>query len=402
MNRNDKIVALADELETYVISARRKIHEYAEIGGEEIKTHQFICNELEKMNLSYETIADTGVLAILDTNKPGPKIALRADIDALPMAENEYNLKHKKVCVSKNPNTCHACGHDAHTAMLLASVQILVKMKEALTGSFYFCFEEGEETGKGNQQMLEALEKIKPDTVWAIHVRSELESGKLSIESGPRMAGAAVLQINVNGRGGHGSRPDQCLNPTFAAACIVANIPGAFVNQLEAGDIVTYGVTTIQAGGTGNIIPDSASIQGSLRFFSTKAGEQAVNIIKKVAAHTATMHGCTVDTDKTNVVIGPVINNQECSEIAYRAIQETMPESITKCEKWYASESFSLYLKNYPGVMAFLGVGNEEKGTTAVHHNEYFDIDESALITGVKATVLYATQFMEENKRISL
>jgi amidohydrolase len=392
MSINEKIMTEALSVEQYVINARRTVHTYAEIGGTEVKTSAFIRAELDKMGIPHVTVGDTGLLATLDTGKPGPGIALRADIDALPIRENPNNLSGYRSCLSENENTCHACGHDAHTAMLLGSARVLCKLKDALCGTVYFCFEEGEENGRGFKPMINALRERQVDAVWAIHVDATMESGKISVDPGPRMAGGAHIKILVKGKGGHGSRPDHAVNPVFAAASIVTNIPGAFVNQLNAGKTVTFGITTIQGGGISNVFSDTASILGSLRFFDAEEGAKAAEIVKSVAEHTAAMHKCTVEFDPIMRLLGePVINDAAYAERAQAALKEILPiGSVEHCDPWYGSESFSCYLKEYPGVMAFLGIKNPAAGTGAAHHNEYFDVDENVLKTGVIATVKFA------------
>ena len=376
---------------------RRKIHTFAEVGGEEYKTSQLVCHELEVLDIPYEKVTQTALMAIMDTGRTGPTIAFRADMDALPMKENLNNLVGPRTCVSEQEGTCHACGHDAHTAMLLGSIQVLHQLKEKLVGRLIFCFEAGEECGKSVKQILEGLEKLKPDTVWAIHVYSGLESGKISVEAGPRMAGGAGVGIQVNGRGGHGSRPDKSINPVYAAANIVTNIPGTFVNQLDVEKTVTFGITTIMGGGTANIFPSSAEITGSLRFFDTKEGEKAIALIKKVAEHTAALNDCRVEfAPTTKVLIAPVMNDEGCVKLAQEGIKEIYPQGIVaKCSPWYASESFSRYTQIYPSVLAFLGISNLEYGSGAEHHNEYFDIDEKVLKIGVMSTVKYAMKYIE-------
>ncbi|MGL6199607.1 MAG: amidohydrolase [Lachnospiraceae bacterium] len=397
MKLNESIIKEADIAEPEVIENRRIIHRYAETGGNEIKTCTHICSVLTNLQIPYSKVGKTGVLGIMETGRPGPRIALRADIDALPMRENENNLKGARACRSENPETCHACGHDAHTAMLLGSIRVLSKLKTQLCGTIYFCFEEGEECGTGYENMLEALAVYQPDTVWAIHVYAELESGKISVDAGPRMAGSFPVHIAVEGKGGHSARPDKCINPTFTAANIVVNTAGALLNQLDAEKTVTYGITTIDAGGVSNIIPDQANIKGSLRFFDEDQGKKAIDILEQTTEHTAAIYGCKAALLNKNFLVGAVINDKKSSEIARKGIEEiTSKDVLASCPPWYASESFGRYLANYKGVMAFLGIKNEEKGTGAGHHNEYFDVDESVLKLGVISTVKYVFSYQSE------
>ena len=267
---NEVLKKKADEYENYVIQLRREFHENPEIASKEEWTSKRIIQEIEKLNLPYEMVSTTGLIATLDTGREGKHVALRADIDALPMNENVNNLNSERTCISKKEGYMHACGHDAHMAMAIGSMKVLNDIKDDLNGIIYFCFEEGEETGTGKYGMLEALGKKKIDAVWGIHVYSGLESGKISVEEGPRMAGAAGIDVTVIGKGGHGSRPDLSISPINAAAGMIQNLNSAFVNQIDANETVTLGIGTINSGSLSNIIPDTANFTGSMRFFNVE------------------------------------------------------------------------------------------------------------------------------------
>lgn len=392
----------ADDVKQFVIEHRRKIHTFAELGGKEFKTKEYILKIVKRLHLPFEEVTETALIATLDTGKKGPHIVLRADIDALPIKENPQNLCQTRTCISEQENTCHACGHDAHCAMLLGSMEVLCSMKEELNGVIYFCFEAGEEVGTSHRQILEALSKKRVDTAWAIHVYSALESGKIGICEGPCMAGFAPLELTVKGKGGHGSRPDLSINPVFAAAAIAANIPGAFVNQLNVEKTVTFGLTSIRGGESFNIFPEEAYIRGSMRFFDREEGMKARDIVIKVAEHTAAMHNCQVDYSKMEGEVGiPVINDIVCAKLAKKSVKEIYGDEAVPdvFQRWYASESFGKYLQEYPGVLALLGIRNTEYGSGAEHHNERFDVDENVLDMGVKATVNYVVNLMEGSNK---
>lgn len=387
----EQISNLADGLKDYLIDVRRILHRHPETSGNELWTSAFLQEEVKKLGLPIEMVSRTGFIATLDTGRPGPHIVLRADIDALPVEENKENLKKERVCISENAGCSHACGHDAHMAMLLGSMKLLVADKENQSGVIYFCFEEGEENGCGCMEMLAALDKRKVDTCWGIHVYAGLEANKICLEAGPRMSGAAETMFDVIGKGGHGSRPDMAINPVFCAAAILTNLGVCWPNQITAGETVTLGITSIQGGDTGNIIPNTASIKGTLRYFNQEEGAKALEIVRTVAEHTAAMNKCSIEYGSHfRLVVPPVVNDETCAKIAKEAAAKVLPEeSMVKCEPWYASESFGLYLQKYPGVYAHLGLTNEEYGSGAIHHNDRFDLDESILTTGVKATLAY-------------
>lgn len=401
MEREKLIQKRAAELQEYAVRMRRAIHEIAELSNEEERTSALVEQELKSMGLTPLRLAPYTVAALLDTGRPGKTVALRADIDALAVPENPNNLAGPRCCVSKTPGHCHACGHDAHAAMLLASAKILCELKDQLCGRFCICFEQGEETGRaiGATAIRSWLKEQGADNVWAVHVYKGLDSGKLCVSAGPRMAGAAGVEVTVHGKGGHGSRPDLSVSPVYCASAIVTNLAGAFVNQLDVNETVTMGITSIEGGGgSANIFPDTARICGSFRFFNTTEGEKSVKILKSVAEHTAAMNGCTVEySSRTRVLAGPCINDAACSALAERELPKVLgPNVLSECERWYASESFSHYLEDFPGILCHLGIRNAEYGSGAEHHNEFFDVDENVLQLGVAATVQYAVCSAEQ------
>ena len=397
MNK-DQLKSIAAELEPYVIECRRTIHRFAEPNGSEIKTGNFIKEEARKLGLKIKEVEGTGFIVILDTGRPGKNIALRADMDALPMEESEFNLKQRKVVVSENPKGCHACGHDAHCAMLMGAMKGLAEHRDELNGTIYFMFEQGEESDGGWREMIEGMKEFHVDACWGIHVFNQIESGNVSIEPGPRMSGAYGIHINVIGKGGHASRPDLSNNPVFCASSILVNTAVAWVNQIPVGHNVTYGPTRIVSGDNAvNIIPDCAEISGSCRTFEREIGLKAIDIMKNVAEHTAAMNGCRVEFgERMCERTIPVDNDPAMTEIALEAAHEVLPEdAFITGEKWFGGESFSRYQRLWPGVFMFLGIKNDELGSGAEHHSKEFVVDESALKTGVLCTMAYVNAFQK-------
>lgn len=394
---NQTIIELSEKYADETVRIRRDLHRIPEVSGTEVKTSKYIRDVLERLGIPYQMVSKTGLIATLDTGKPGPHIALRADIDGLPVQESENNLAHKRNVISENQN-CHACGHDAHMAMLLTSIRILRENVDSLCGILYFCFEEGEENGGGWEKLLNELTKKKIDACWGIHVYAGLESGKICLDAGPRMAGAAGIDFTVIGKGGHGSRPDMAINPVYCAATILTNMATAWVNQITAGKTVTLGITSIQGGEVGNVIPDTARILGSLRFFDGEEGKKAFALFKDVAEHTAAMNKCRIEySDKMMIACDPVTNDARLAALAQKDCAEVLPENaVTSIEPWYASDSYSQYCKRFPSIYAHLGINNPSYGSGAPHHNSYFDVDENVLPLGVKATLRFAQGVMDD------
>jgi amidohydrolase len=393
---NELLLKKVHEVDEYVKRTRGYLHEFPEVTGNELKTSEFLQSELGKLNLPVEMVSKTGFIATLATGRPGKTIALRADIDALPMLEHPNNLKGPKKYVSSNEGTCHACGHDGHMAMLLGAARALYDIRHLLRGTILFCFEEGEEGGTGIRGMMDALSTRQVDAVWGIHLASFMDSGTINVEPGPRMAGEALIDFEVVGRGGHGSRPDLSINPVFAAAHVLTAIGTAWPNRINANETVTLGLATINGGTAPNIIPDRVRITGTLRFFNVAEGEKAVEILREVAWHTARAHLCSISfSEKAFTINRPVVNDEKLSKLAKEGLTQILPEgSVVPVNRWYASESFRMYGSKYPALLAFVGVRNEEYGSGAEHHNAHFDLDEDALSVGVLATLKVATDFL--------
>ena len=392
---NELLLQKANDIDDYVRQIRGYLHEHPEVTGQEHQTSAFLQAEISKLGLPCEMVSTTGFIATLDTGRPGKTIALRADIDALPMPENPNNLKGPKKHVSSKEGVCHSCGHDGHMAMLLGAAKVLHSIKDQLQGTILLCFEEGEEVGTGIAGMMKALSKRQVDAVWGIHLTSFMKSGTVNVDPGPRMAGSAVVDFDVVGRGGHGSRPDLSINPIFGTANVLTAIGSAWPNRIDADETVTLGLATIHGGTANNIIPDRVKITGTLRFFNMAEGKKAIQTLKDVAYYAAKAHLCDVDFTGTRLGYSPVINDVGLSKQVTLGLTEILPAgSIVSGNKWYASESFNRYGETCPAVLAFVGVGNEEYGSGAEHHNVHFDIDEAALKTGVIATLKVATDFL--------
>lgn len=390
---NEKLLELAKAEEPRIIAWRRELHRFPEPGGQEERTAALV--EAQAVRLGLEIIrAGHNRLAILDTGKTGKTVLLRADMDALPVPEHPENLAGKRCCPSENPGYSHACGHDAHTAMLLGAMNVLCRIREELTGRVIFCFESDEENGSGWPVLLPVLEGMGVDRCFAIHVLSSLETGKLSIQPGGRMSGMVAVDAEFVGRGGHGSRPDLSVNPVFAAAAALSNLAVAAANRIDPGETLTLGITAIQGGSVFNVIPDRARILGTMRYFKREIGQIALDMQKSVFDHTAAMYGCTVEyAPRNRIYLEPVVNDPDCVRMA----RADLPAGwLAECDPWYASETFSVCMNRWPGALAFLGIKNAALGSGAEHHNEHFDVDESALWRGTACCAGFAVAALTE------
>lgn len=313
---NDSITKSVEIIENYLVKTRRYLHENPELSGEEFETSKFLKSEVQKLNLPITEVEGTGFYAILDTEKVGKTIGLRTDIDALPIVEKEENQKAKRVCKSKVNGKFHACGHDGHMAILLAAMHILVKNKDNLKGKIIFIFEEGEEICSGIGKMVEALEKEKIDAIYGAHLAAFLDTGKIAIDAGPVMAGNAIVDFTVRGKGGHGYRPDLSINPIFAATNIINGLASAWVNRVDVRKTVTLGLGMINGGTIANVIPDEVRVAGTLRYFDIEEGKKALEFVRKVGSLTAEAHECEFIENKILHDNEPVINDENLTKLA--------------------------------------------------------------------------------------
>lgn len=386
------------EYKDLIISTRRYLHEHPELSQQEFETKKLVISHINQRGLPYMEAGINSVIATLDTGKPGKTLLLRADMDALPLEESEENLCQKKVSVSKTKGVCHACGHDGHTAMLIGAMHILCDISDQLCGKILFCFEEAEETMAGIDPVMKVLEPYPIDGAWGIHLTAMHPAGKISIEQGAVMAGANRFEVVVHGKGGHGSRPDQLISPVFGAAYILSALPSAWVNEIDVTKTVTLGIGLLQGGQQENVIPDTVTFAGSMRYFDEQAGLDAVEAFQRICESTAQAHRCTIEYKSLHTQYPPPVWNDAVSAArAQNAVKKILGEEcLIHGDPWFGSESMALYLKKYSGAFAFVGIHNEELGTGAVHHNEHFDIDESVLPMGAAVTVQYACDFLNE------
>lgn len=380
----------------YVKRLHNYFHKYPELSGEEIRTSRKIKEELEKSNIPYESVGNYGIIGSLKGKNSGKTIALRADIDALPITESENNLVGKKDVISNTDGVCHACGHDGHTAMLLASARELSEMRANFDGTILFCFEEGEEDGSGIDAMLEKLEDRKINAVWGIHLYSGLETGKVSVDEGARMSGVHFFDVEVKGKSGHGSSPHQTIDPINCTVQILSNLFSLVSREINPLSTAVLTVGKLNAGSAPNIIPEKASFEGTIRYFERNVSEKLVKAFYNTVEDISKAHGCKVKISMKQPAI-PVINDRELSQLAKESVKESIGEEyLTSCDPWMASESMGYYLDKYPGVFAHLGIANKKLGTGASHHNPEFDIDDNSLINGVSITIRFALDFLSD------
>lgn len=404
--------ALAARVDAPVLAWRRDIHQHPELGNRETRTAKLIADHLRKLGLQPKTgVAYTGVTAVLKGGKPGPRIALRADIDALPVTERNalpFASKATTTFRGETVGVMHACGHDAHTSILMGVAEALVAMKAELPGEVLFVFqpaEEGPPDGErgGAPLMLEQglFADFKPDAVFGLHVFSTLNAGQIGVRAGATMAASDRFELTVKGRQTHGSRPWGGVDPILATAQIIGNAQAIVSRQMDISKqpvVVTFGA--IKGGVRHNIIPDQVQTIGTLRTFDEGMRQDVFGRLKNLAEHVAAAHGATVEAKIPLEAEGnPVTYNDPALTARMRPSLEKIAgaQNVIDMPLVMGSEDFSYYAKRAPAMFFF--VGATPKGQDALkapsNHSPEFFLDESALQLGTRAMLQVALDYLQ-------
>ncbi|HKZ72615.1 MAG TPA: amidohydrolase [Steroidobacteraceae bacterium] len=397
-------------MEPQVIEWRRDIHRNPELSNREVRTAKLVAEHLKRIGLEPETgIAKTGVVALLKGGRPGPTIALRADMDALPVTEKTDVPFRSRATASYRGETVgvmHACGHDTHTAILMGIAQTLVSLREQLPGSVLFIFqpaEEGPPAGEegGAELMLKEglFDKYKPEAVFGLHVWANLRAGQIGYRGGPLMAASDSYKIVVQGRQTHGSRPWSGVDPIVTSAQIVnalQTVVSRSVDITENPAVVTVGA--IKGGIRNNIIPDSVEMIGTIRTFDARQRELVIERMRTVVQNVAEANGAkatlTMDPDNNPVTY----NNPELTQQVLPALKRVAGEQNVKViPLMTGAEDFSYYAQKVPGVYFFVGITPPDQNpvTAPSNHSDYFYVDERGLPTGMNALTEVALDYLE-------
>ena len=386
-----KIRELVGKYEDQIIAWRREFHENPELSHEEIRTSERVYEELKKVNIEVKRMGKTGVLGILKGSKSGKTVALRADMDALPIEEaNDVPYK------SKNKGVMHACGHDGHTAMLLGAATILSQLKDKIKGTIKFIFQPAEESGQGASMMIKRGVIEGVDAIMGIHLWADLAIGKVSVDPGPRMASGAMFKIVIKGKGGHGSIPHQGVDAIIAGSAVAMNLQSIISREINSNDPAVLSIGKFNGGERWNILCDKVLIEGSTRCFSNKVRDNFPIMIERVTKKTAEAYRAEGELEYI-ILAPPLINNIELSRIALQSLIKNFgEESVVELEKIMAAEDFAFFAQKVSSVFAFVGVRNEKKGANYPHHHRKFNIDEDALIIGTSLHSQFALDFLDK------
>ena len=396
MSQVTMIHDLIEDVKDEVIGWRRYLHKYAELSFQEEKTAQFVYETLQTFgDLEISRPTKTSVMARLIGQQPGKVIALRADMDALPIEEeNDFDF------VSQNSGVMHACGHDGHTAMLLGAAKILTQLKDQIKGEVRFLFQHAEELPPGGaQEMVKAGVLDGVDMIIGTHLSSTIPLGKIGLSYGPMMAGADTFNITVIGKGGHASQPELTIDPIVIGTQVVTNLQHIVSRYRDAQETLVISVTQFHAGSAINVIPSRVSIGGSVRSFNSELREKIPTFVERIVKGITEAHGATYEFDY-QFGYAPTINDEEITRLMDETICELFGEESREIIKpIMASEDFSAYQKVVPGSYIQIGAGNEEKGIIYPHHHPRFAFDEDALEIGVELFVQSSFRLLESGNK---
>ncbi len=390
---NNFIKNIANNLHNELVSIRRHLHQYPELSFQEYKTADFIAEKLTALNIPFQRgIAGTGIVAIIEGNNSESKcIALRADMDALPILEKN-NTDYK----SLNEGVMHACGHDVHTTCLLGAASILNQIKDKLEGTVKLIFQPGEEKAPGGASLMineGVLENPKPNAIIGLHVFPELPVGYFGFKKGKYMASADEIYITIKGKGGHAALPQNCIDPIAISATVISALQQIVARKSHplTPTVLTFG--KISGGTATNIIPDEVEIWGTLRTFDEEWRQEAIRLIKEITQNIAQANGAEAIVDIPQGYPFLLNDEQLTEQVIENAQEYAGKDFVTDLPKRMTAEDFSFYTQEIPGCFFRLGTNTNHQQYTIPVHNAHFDIDESALSFGAGMMAWLAYKF---------
>ena len=394
------ILSISRKSFSEIVKLRRKFHQCPELAFEEFNTGKIIANELEKLNIRVKDgVGKTGLVGILNGNVEGGVIALRADMDAFPIDEDSGVS-----FASKNPGKMHACGHDAHMAMLIGAAKILSELKNEVNGTVKFLFQPSEEKNPGGAPLMikdGVLADPKVDVIFGQHITTEIPVGKFGFRAGPLMASADEIYFTVIGKGGHGASPHNTIDPIPIAAQIITSLQNVISRMRNPLDASVLTIGSIHGGSTTNVIPNEVKLAGTFRAMNEVWRKKALDLIKRTAEETAKSLGgkCKVDISRGYPVL---VNREKETELAQSSAAKIFgKQSAATLPPVMGAEDFAYFLQKVPGTFWWIGAGNKKIGASAPIHSSKFMIDENALMFGAAFLAFLTIEYLRSSGRKS-
>ena len=392
----EKTMELAIKNRDYVIGLRRYFHQHPELGGEEFNTSRRVMEELKEMGLEPRVIGSFGTCVVCDIHgdHPGKTIALRADMDALNVQEL-IDCPYK----SETDGVMHACGHDGHTVSLLGAAKILMECRDQIRGTVRLIFQPAEELGSGANDSVKAGCVEGVDAAMAIHLWSGVKSGTISVEAGPRMAAANWFRYRLSGKPGHGARPHEAVDAGLAAAAAVVNLQSIASREFPASDPIVITVGHIQCGTRFNVIASEAMFEGTMRCYDVDQFLRDIpQAMHRVVEQTAAAYRCQVTEKYVYDAMLPCSNPEKASARATATVKKLLGEAgVGSIAPMTGGEDFSYMMQQVPdSLLAFVGIGDPEKGTDEPHHSGRFQLDEDCLQNAAAFYAQYALDYLSE------
>lgn len=401
--RRQRVAAITEALRDSLVAQRRDFHMYPELSNREQRTARVIEAKLRELGLDdiRTGVSRHGIVALLKGARSGPVVALRADMDALPIEET-LNVPYR----SRHPGVKHACGHDVHMTVALGVAEVLSKMRDEIAGAVKFIFQpaeegapEGEDSGAAQMIREGALENPRAAAIFAFHVDPLLPVGKIGYVVGPALASSDTLTIRILGRGVHAAWPHQGIDPIVVAAECILALQTIRSRRLDPVEPMVLSIGSIRGGNRHNILADEVRLEGTLRTHSEPVRQRARELVEELAVAVARAHGAQAEVKWSARSTPPTVNDRALVEAALPSLREVVGrENLVELRPVMGAEDFAFYQKHIPGAMFWLGVGNPARGLTAMLHTAEFDADEDALVVGVKAMANLLLDYLESRQ----
>lgn len=384
--------AQAQALRQELIERRRDLHRHPELAFEEVRTAGIVARELSNLGMEVRAgVGKTGVVAMLEGAHDGPTVLLRADMDALPIhEENEVDY------ASSVPGKMHACGHDGHTAIMLGVAKLLSPLRDQMAGRIKFVFQPAEEIALGAKAMCDdgVLTDPRPDVSLGLHLWNSLPSGTLGIGDGPVMAGASNFSVRITGKGAHGASPHEGVDPVVCAAALIGEFQSIISRSIDPLDTAVISVTYVRSGEAYNVIPQDAELRGTIRAFKTEVRDLVVERMGELTEHLCRAMRCTGVLNVTHLT-SPVLNDYEVTERARQRFAAVPGVTrLDTTERTMGAEDVGFFMSDIPGLYFFLGARDETAGAYYGHHHPRFSFDEDMLPLGVALLASAASSYV--------